>query len=90
MLLLHRDHAPEDEIVDYGIRYALTTKEEEARYLRFYKDPLSRSYAYNYTLGYELVAAFLEHATDKRQAFQRLISEPFTPAQLREFPSIPS
>ena len=82
LLLLYRDHAPEAEVVDYGIRYALTTREEELRYLRFYQDPLSRSYAYNYTLGRELVATFLERATDKRQALVRLFSEPLTPAQL--------
>jgi hypothetical protein len=82
LLLLHRDHAPEDEVVDYGIRHALNTKEDEVRYLRFFKDPLSRSYAYNYTLGRDLVATFLDRATDKRQAFRRLLSEPSTPTQL--------
>jgi hypothetical protein len=90
LLLLHRDHAPEDEVVDYGIRYALTTKEDEARYLRFFKDPLSRSYAYNYTLGSDLVATFLDRATDKKRAFQRLLSEPSTPTQLRGFATTPS
>lgn len=82
LLLLYRDHAPEDEVVAYGIQYGLTTREEEARTLRFYKDPLSRSYAYNYTLGRELVATFLERATDKRQALQQLFSEPLTPHRL--------
>ncbi len=82
LLMLHRDHAPEDEVAEYGIRYALSTKEDEARYLRFYKDPLSRSYAYNYTLGRELVASFLDRASDKSKAFLRLLSEPVTPGQL--------
>jgi hypothetical protein len=90
VLLLYRDHAPEDEVVDYGIRYALTTEEDEARYLRFFKDPLSRSYTYNYTLGRELIATFLDRATDKKRAFQRLLSEPSTPTQLRGFAPTPS
>jgi len=90
LLLLHRDQAPEDEVVDYGIRHALNTKEDEARYLRFFKDPLSRSYAYNYTLGRELIAAFLDRATDKKRAFQRLLSEPSTPTQIRGFGTTPS
>jgi len=90
LLLLHRDHASEDEVVDYGIRHALDTEQDEVRYLRFYKNPLSRSYAYNYTLGRELIATFLERATDKRQAFQRLLSEPSTPTQLRGLAATPS
>lgn len=89
LLLLHRDHAPEAEVVDYGIRYALDTGEDELRYLRFYKDPLSRSYAYNYTLGCELIAAYLDRAPDRRQAFQRLLSEPSTPTQLRGLATTP-
>jgi hypothetical protein len=83
LLMLHRDQAGEHEVVDYGIRYALSTREEEVRYLRFFKDPLSRSYAYNYTLGSELIAAFLDRATDRQRAFQRLLSEPLTPNLLR-------
>lgn len=90
VLLLYRDQAPEDEVVDYGIRHALTMEEDEARYLRFFKDPLSRSYTYNYTLGRELIATFLDRATDKKRAFQRLLSEPSTPTQLRGFATTPS
>ncbi len=89
LLLLYRDHAPDDEVVDYGIRHALNTQEDEARYLRFYKDPLSRSYAYNYTLGRELIAAFLDRAPDRKRAFQRLLSEPLTPTQIRGFATTP-
>ncbi len=90
VLLLYRDHAPEAEVINYGIRHALTTEEDEVRALRFFKDPLSRSYTYNYTLGCELIATFLERATDKAQAFRRLLSEPLTPAQIRRFATTPS
>jgi hypothetical protein len=86
-LLLYRDHAPEDEMVAYGMRHALTTVEDEARTLRFLKDPLSRSYTYNYTLGRELIAAFLDQAADRQRAFRRLLSEPLTSAQIRGFTS---
>ncbi len=89
LLLLYRDHAAEDEVVDYGMRYALNTEEDEARYLRFFKDPLSRSYAYNYTLGRQLIATFLDQANDKKRAFQRLLSEPSTPTQIRGFATTP-
>jgi hypothetical protein len=90
ILLLYRDHASDDEIIDYGIRHSLTTKEDEVRSLRFYKDPLSRSYTYNYTLGRELIAAFLDRATDRKRAFQRLLSEPLTPTQIRRLAALPS
>ncbi len=39
VLLLYRDHASEAEVANYGIRYALTAQEDEARLLRFLKDP---------------------------------------------------
>jgi hypothetical protein len=83
VLLLYGEQAPEEEVIDYGVRHALTTKEEEGRFMRFLKDPLSRSYTYNYTLGRELIASYLERAPDRVQAFQRLLEEPLTPTQLR-------
>lgn len=83
LLMLHRDHAAEGEVMRYGIRYALTSEEDESRYMRFFKDPLSRSYAYTYTLGSHLVAAFLSRAGDRGAAFVRLLSEPLTPALIR-------
>jgi hypothetical protein len=89
VLLLYRDHASDDEVVGYGVRYALTTQEDEVRTLRFFKDPLSRSYTYNYTLGRQLIAAFLDRATDRQRAFQRLLSEPLTPTQIRGFATTP-
>jgi hypothetical protein len=83
LLMLHRDHASEEDVMAYGMRYAMTSREEENRYMRFFKDPLSRSYTYNYTLGSELVASYLDRAEDKSRAFVRLLTEPLTPAQIR-------
>jgi len=89
VLLLYRDQAPEQEVMAYGLRYALTNEEDEAHTLRFIQDPLSRSYTYNYTLGRQLIAAHLDQVTDKGRAFQRLLSQPLTPAQIREFATRP-
>lgn len=83
VLLLYGRHASDDEVVEYGVHYALTTHEDEQRTIRFIKDPLSRSYTFNYTLGRDLVAAFLDRADDRKQAFWRLLSEPLTPMRLR-------
>ena len=85
VLLLFRDHASQAEVIDYGMRYSLTTQEDEVRLLRFLDDPLSRSYTYNYTLGRQLIAAFLDRSEGRHHAFQRLLSEPVTPSQIYEF-----
>ncbi len=69
-------------MIAYGMRYSLTTEEDENRSLRFLKEPLSRSYTYNYTLGGRLVAAYLDRAKDRRKAFLRLLSEPLTPSRI--------
>jgi hypothetical protein len=87
VLLLFRDHSSQAEVIDYGMRYSLTTQEDEARLLRFLQDPLSRSYTYNYTLGRQLIAAFLDCSKDRQHAFQQLISEPLTPSQIHELVS---
>lgn len=82
VLMRFQHHAPDKEVIDYGMRYALTTLEDENHLLRFLDDSLSRSYTYNYTLGHKLVADFLARSADPRRAFQRLLTEPVTPGQL--------
>lgn len=82
VLLLFRDHAPDSEVIDYGIRYGLMDEDDGRHLLRFCGDPLSRSYTYNYTLGRDLIAAFLTKAGDKTEAFRRLLYEPLTPTQI--------
>jgi hypothetical protein len=82
VLLLYRDHAPDNEIINYGIRYGLMDEEQGQHLLRFCRDPLSRSYTYNYTLGRDLVAVFLAQADAKTEAFRQLLYEPFTPTQI--------
>jgi hypothetical protein len=82
VLLLYRDHAPDDEVIAYGTRYGLTDEEDGKRLLRFCRDPLSRSYTYNYTLGRELVGAFLAETNGRTERFRRLLHEPLTPTQL--------
>lgn len=85
VLMLYRDQAPEQEVMAYGMRYALTNAEDEAHTLRFIGDSLSRSYTYNYTRGRELIASYLDRTPDKKETFYRLLSEPLTPAQIGAF-----
>jgi hypothetical protein len=83
VLMLYRDGASDDEIIAYGLRQALTDEARERHHLRFYKEPLWRAYMYNYTLGHELVSAFLRAAPDKTAAFARLLEEPLSPEQIQ-------
>lgn len=82
VLLLYREHAPDNEVVAYGVRHGLMDEEDGNRLLRFCRDPLSRSYTYNYTLGRDLIAAFRAEAGEKAKAFRRLLYEPLTPTQI--------
>ncbi len=67
VLLLYRDHLREEEFIAYGMRYSLTTREDEERFLRFLSDPLSRSFTYNYTLGgNSLLHSWIEQQMDER------------------------
>lgn len=83
LLLLHEKGASDDEILAYGKRYGLSSDKETRRYLKFAKDPLWRSYGYNYTLGYKIVSKALSTTENKEQLFARLLQEPITPAQIQ-------
>lgn len=83
-LLLHRDGRPSDEVQAYIERYYLGSPKQVARAMRFIQIPLWRSYAFNYSIGKELLAPLLE-GPDAVANFRRLLSEPFTPTQVREW-----
>ena len=50
--------------------------------MKFLSNPLFRSYVFNYALGKALLAPLFEGA-DAVANFERLLSEPFTPSQVR-------
>lgn len=82
ILLLHGEGASDEEVVNYGVRYALITEQESKKYLEFFKDPLSRSYGFLYPLGYELVHNYVGNGEDRIKRFTRLLREPITTSQL--------
>jgi hypothetical protein len=82
LLLLYAEGASDEEVIAYGIRHGLSTEERQRRFLRFVEDPLWRSYGFNYTLGQDIVEAFLSASGDRREAFARLQEEPMTPGQV--------
>jgi hypothetical protein len=82
LFLLHDRGASEDEVIAYGMRYALNTESLEKELMKFRKNPLWRSYGFNYTLGADLVKAYLDRAPDKQAAYDRILGEAMTPAQV--------
>ena len=83
-LLLHRDGRPPDEVQGYVERYGLRTPRESEQGLKFLLNPLFRSYVFNYAMGKALLAPLLD-GSDAVANFQRLLREPFTPTQVREW-----
>jgi hypothetical protein len=81
-LLLHREARPPEEVQSYIERLGLRTPEEAAHSMRFLTNPLFRSYVFNYAVGKALLAPLLE-GPDALANFERLLSEPFTPSQVR-------
>ena len=63
-------------------RYGLRTPEEASHSMRFIINPLFRSYVFNYAVGKALLAPLLD-GPDALANFERLLSEPFTPSQVR-------
>jgi hypothetical protein len=83
-LMLHRDGRSPDEVQQYLVYYGLVTPDRAAKGLEFMLSPLWRSYTFNYGVGRELLAPLL-HGPDRVENFARLLSEPFTPTQVRQW-----
>jgi len=83
-LLLHRDGKPLQEVERYLERWMVGGPGEVAQAMRFIQIPLWRSYAFSYTVGKELVAPLLE-GPDRVANFARLLGEPLTPTQVRQW-----
>jgi len=83
-LLLHRENRSPNDVQRYAERYGLRTPQEAAQTLKFLQNPLFRSYIFNYAQGKALLAPLL-HGPDGTANFRRLLHEPFTPTQVRQW-----
>lgn len=83
-LLLHRDDWTPAEVQEYIEHYGLQTRQESSQSLKFLTNPLFRSYVFNYAMGEKLLAPLLQ-SPDAVANFFRLLSEPFTPTQVRQW-----
>ena len=81
-LLLYEDGRSEADVLEYIERYALRKPEEARKTLEFLTYPTSRSYAFTYTAGYDLLEPLLS-GEDADAWFGRLLQEPVTPGGIR-------
>jgi hypothetical protein len=83
-LLLHGEGQSPEKVERYVEWHIMGTQADVAQTMEFIQIRLWRSYAFNYSLGRHLVAPLLE-GPDRVANFARLLSEPFTPTQVREW-----
>jgi hypothetical protein len=83
-LLYHHSGRPAEEVEQYIQRFSLVSPGEAARLVGFIQNPLWRSYVFNYTGGRELLAPLLQ-GREAVANFRRLLTEPFTPTQVRKW-----
>ena len=82
--MLHDQKKSSEEIVSYLQKYELSTEKEANRAIQFISGPLDRSYIFTYTAGYDLLEELFSIA-DRDTYFARLLEEPVTPGQIREW-----
>ena len=84
--MLHDQNKDEAEIIRYLQKYGLMTEKEAQKSIRFISDGIDRSYIFTYHMGYDLLAELFAHGNRDREAyFKRLLEEPVTPHQIREW-----
>ena len=82
--MLHDQKKSTDEIISYLQKYEMSTEKEANRAIQFMSGPLDRSYIFTYTAGYDLLEELFSIA-DRDKYFARLLEEPVTPSQIREW-----
>ncbi|HSG42323.1 MAG TPA: hypothetical protein VLA72_04130 [Anaerolineales bacterium] len=74
----------ETETKEYLRKHGLATEQEINHAIRFVTEPLSRSYVFTYDIGYDLLEELFIHV-DRDTYFKRLLEEPVTPSQVRQW-----
>jgi hypothetical protein len=81
--MLHDQGASLEETAAYIERWALASPEEARKSANFVS--LYRSYAFNYTLGMNLLEELFAAKKNRQTWFTRLLTEPVTPAMVRRW-----
>jgi hypothetical protein len=82
--MLHDRQNSPDEISRYVQEFNLSTEKEAAKTIEFISNPLYRSYIFTYHVGRELLEELFA-AGDRDRYFARLLEEPVTPTQVRQW-----
>ncbi|HET9905834.1 MAG TPA: hypothetical protein VFQ23_04320 [Anaerolineales bacterium] len=82
--MLHDQHTDASEISLYIQKYGLNTETEAGQRIKFISHPLYRSYIFTYHIGYDLLKELFLNV-DRETYFKRLLEEPVTPHQIREW-----
>ena len=82
--MLHDQGKSESEISLYIQKYGLNTEKEAGQLIKFISHPLYRSYIFTYHIGYDLLKELFSHG-DRDVYFKRLLEEPVSPHQIREW-----
>jgi hypothetical protein len=82
--MLHDQKKSKHEIITYLQNYEMSTEQEAEQAFQFLSNPLYRSYIFTYHVGHDLLKELFSKA-DRDQYFARLLEEPVTPGQIREW-----
>jgi hypothetical protein len=84
VFMLYDQNRPTDEIKSYLEKYGPHTEKEAEQAIRFISEPLGGSYTFTYHVGYDLLAELFS-LVDRDTYFARLLQEPVTPGQVRQW-----
>lgn len=82
--MLHDQKKSTEEIQAYLQEYGLLTEKEASQRIKFISNPLYRSYTFTYHVGYDLLQELFMHGK-RDHYFARLLEEPVTPSQIRQW-----
>ena len=82
--MMHDQGKNESEISLYIQKYGLNTEKEAGQLIKFISHPLYRSYIFTYHIGYDLLKELFAHGA-REAYFKKLLEEPVTPHQIREW-----
>jgi hypothetical protein len=82
--MLHDQQKTPEEISLYIQTYRLSTEKEAEKTINFISNPLYRSYVFTYHVGHDLLEELFAKG-NREHYFRRLLEEPVTPSQVREW-----
>jgi hypothetical protein len=82
--MFHDQKKSTSEIISYLQKYEMSTEAEANKAIQFISSPLYRSYVFTYYIGHDLLAELFSYG-NRDEYFARLLAEPVTPSQIRQW-----